>query len=87
MKTDPTNISLPLKAVIGIVMWVLSMAGMYYAVTSDLRELKTDNAVLKDQLKAHNLELIDYKITEIKKQQDEINENTKRVMDLLSPHH
>lgn len=54
-----------LKDLIYIITIVLSVAGTYFTLKNDVNNLK-------EQIKDHNLELIEYKLEQVGKQLDEI---------------
>lgn len=81
---DITDTRLPLKTVLPILVWVVSMAGIYYKMDGELDKMKEKVAVLEEQNKQYNPQLLDFKITTIQSQLNDINGKTDKITRLLS---
>lgn len=78
------NLKLDLKTVIGLMIYIASLLGVYYTMKSNVDELQKQVKELKDQSREHSPLLMDFKLQEIQKQLEQVNEKTDRITSLLS---
>ena len=78
------NMTLPLKTVVVIILWLGSMASIYFTMKSDLDRVKEDNEKLKTRFDELNPEIITYKISTIEKQLEKIDEKATTIERILS---
>lgn len=78
------NINIPIKTVIVIVFWVVSMAGLYFTMQSEVAELKKESAELRNTLDKYDVKVLDYKVTNLELQLKQLNDKADRIQNLLS---
>jgi flagellar basal body-associated protein FliL len=73
---EDTEVKIPLKTlitiIIAIVIWVFSLAGVYFTLKSTQNNLKDEVATLKTQIQQSNLSVLIYKVDEIQKAIDKL---------------
>ncbi len=82
--TGIENFKIPVKTVIVIVMWVGSMLGIYYSMKFKLDEVQSRALKLEQKIERYNPEILEYKINNIEKQLNKVNEKADKIQDLLT---
>lgn len=78
------NINIPIKTVVTIIVWAISMAGMYFSMQSEISELKKESNELIIRLDKYDVKVLDYKVTNLEIQIKQINDKADRIQSLLS---
>lgn len=78
------NINIPIKTVVTIIIWAISMAGMYFSMQSEISELKKESNELIIRLDKYDVKVLDYKVTNLEIQIKQINDKADRIQSLLS---
>ena len=83
MPINVDKIEFNLRTVIGLILWVSSILGVYYTMKSKVDELEDKTIRLETKIEKYNPEIIEYKVTNIEKELTKINEKADRIQDIL----
>ena len=72
MITENLKVNLSIKTLIAVIIWVISVVGVWFALTNKVNNLEVEVGELKSNLKQHNLEVLEYKINHVSEQLDKI---------------
>lgn len=81
MNTD--NFSVPLKYVIPVVLWILSIAGVYYTMKFQIDVVQEKTVIMEGKLDTYDLKIIDFKITLLEKEIKSLNEKADKIQELI----
>jgi Tfp pilus assembly protein PilO len=78
------NIRIPIKTVIAIIVWIVSVLGIYYTMKFKLDEVQEKATKLEMKIEKYNPEILEYKINNIENQLNKVNEKADKIQILLT---
>jgi septation ring formation regulator EzrA len=81
---DVSNIKIPIKTVVAIVLWAGSMIGIYYVMKFKVDSTESKVQKLEKVIEKNNPELLEYKITNLEKQVTKLNDKADKIYELLN---
>lgn len=81
--TPLDKINLPIKTVLGICLWIFTVAGGYYTIQSEVAAMKKEIAKYEKLFETYDIKIMNYKLSQVEATQKEINAKTDRIIRML----
>lgn len=83
---DVGNINVPLKTVVAVGLWIISMVGLYYTMDFKIQTLEDKTSKFEKIIEKNNPELLELKITNLESEVTKLNGKADKIYDLLDHH-